>query len=361
MYRILAKSVSRGLSGPVETWNPKVMYLRDSSLDTPVAGNVDDWDFRGSDTQYGTHGMHTYVAAMIPQLARRLIEEYTPAGGTVLDPFCGGGSVLVEAVNSGRPAIGRDVNPLATLISKAKTTPIDPHEARQVLGQIVSRVDPKGHPPLIDKNLAFWFKPEHTGPLHSLRTAIALVLPNNDPLTTLFQVVFSSTVRDVSLTYRNEVRLRRMTEDEIERFKVCPILRFRERAKKAIAAVADLPGLALANVSVGTAQALDLNDGECAAVICSPPYGDERNGVSYTQFSKNMLAWLGYSRETLRESKGLTLGWGNEGRAVPQSPTLAAALDAICEFLNLFRERLLSTPTIRLRSEKWRGSHTGRL
>lgn len=301
-------------------------------LEAQVVRQAGDWDFRGCDTQYGTHGIHTYVAAMIPQVAKRLIEEYAPPRGKVLDPFCGGGSVLVETVNSGRPAVGRDVNRLAVLISKAKTTPVDPDEALHILDRITIQANPTAHPPLIEKGLAFWFKPEHTGPLYSLRCAIESLVDADSPMSALFHAIFSSTVRDVSLTYRNEVRLRRMTPEEIARFNVDPIVRFRERAMRAITAVAELPELADADVAIGTAQDIELDDGECAAIVCSPPYGDERNGVSYTQFSKNMLAWLGYSNDDVKASKSQTLGWGNEDRPVPASPTLQAALDAICEF-----------------------------
>jgi len=42
-----------------------------------------------------------------------------------LDPFCGSGGVLVEAKLLGRNSVGVDINPLAVIIAKAKTTPID--------------------------------------------------------------------------------------------------------------------------------------------------------------------------------------------------------------------------------------------
>ena len=32
-------------------------------------------DFKKSDTRYSTHGIHTWVAAMIPALAQKLIEK----------------------------------------------------------------------------------------------------------------------------------------------------------------------------------------------------------------------------------------------------------------------------------------------
>ena len=299
-----------------------------------------DWDFRGCDTQYGTHGMHTYVAAMIPQLAKRLIEKYTAPGDKIVDPFCGGGSVLVEAVSNGRVAVGRDVNPLAVLISRAKTTPIKATRAIALLERILKDTDPDAHPPLIEKELAFWFKPDHTGPLYSLGRAVSAHVDPTDTLSPLFQTVFSSTVRDVSLTYRNEVRLRRMRPEEIDRFNVAPIVRFEERAWKAIAAASELPDLAEADIGIGDVRDIGLEDGECAGLICSPPYGDERNGVSYIQFSKNMLAWLGYPKDFLKESKSMTLGWGKHERTAPPSPTLERALDAISEFPDSVRQAI---------------------
>ena len=304
----------------------------------PILEVQDNWDFRGCNTQYSTHGMHTYVAAMIPQLARSLIDRYVPSRGIVLDPFCGGGAVLVEAVRSGRTAVGRDVNELAVLISKAKTTQVDQQRVNEIADSIIVSMDRSPQIPLFDSNTRFWFKVEHLAPLHALRQSIITQVSPESPLQPFFLTVFSATVRDVSLTYRNEIRLRRMTPTEIDSFKVDPIERFRKRVKHASRAAASLPQPTDTDICTGTVQALSLGDDECSAIVCSPPYGDERNGVSYTQFSKNMLRWLGHSHEQIRQSKELTLGWGKRRRVAPSSPTLDRALSAIDEFPGSVRE-----------------------
>ena len=50
-------------------------------------------------TSYTTHGYHRYPAKFIPQLAARLIEDYSRPGDTVLDPFMGS---LTSAISSRR-------------------------------------------------------------------------------------------------------------------------------------------------------------------------------------------------------------------------------------------------------------------
>jgi len=79
-----------------------------------------EWDFVNASTGYLTHSLHPYPAKFIPQIPNALIQELSSFGETVLDPFCGSGTTLVEARRLGRNAVGLDANPLACLISRAK-------------------------------------------------------------------------------------------------------------------------------------------------------------------------------------------------------------------------------------------------
>lgn len=87
-----------------------------------------DWDFASFNTQYLTHRFHSYPARFIPQIPLAFIKLFTKSGDTVLDPFCGCGTTLVEALLNNRKSIGNDFNPLAVLIAKVKTTLIGERE-----------------------------------------------------------------------------------------------------------------------------------------------------------------------------------------------------------------------------------------
>ena len=70
------------------------------------------------------HRMMARLGLFPPLLARYLILGYSRRGDTVLDPFCGKGTTLVEAMIEGRTAIGSDVAPDAVAVSRAKTAGI---------------------------------------------------------------------------------------------------------------------------------------------------------------------------------------------------------------------------------------------
>jgi hypothetical protein len=72
-------------------------------------------------TMAHVHGFHSYPARLHPETARRLVEGFSPPGGRVLDPFCGSGTVLVEARQVGRQAFGIDANPLAVELATLKS------------------------------------------------------------------------------------------------------------------------------------------------------------------------------------------------------------------------------------------------
>jgi adenine-specific DNA methylase len=101
------------LGGAVELWG-------DATLSAALS---DAFDVVATETAElaDVHGFHSYPARMHPDTAARLIAGLSAAGETVLDPFCGSGTVLVEARRAGRRGLGYDVNPLSRELSWLKT------------------------------------------------------------------------------------------------------------------------------------------------------------------------------------------------------------------------------------------------
>ena len=85
------------------------------------------WDFVEEDTHQYTHGFHNYPAVMVSPISRNIIRivKGIREVDSVFDPFVGSGTVMVEAMLSGVSVVGgNDINPLALLLTKVKTTVI---------------------------------------------------------------------------------------------------------------------------------------------------------------------------------------------------------------------------------------------
>jgi len=64
-------------------------------------------------------------------LLQLLIEACCPPDGTVLDPYCGSGTTLVAAAETGRHYIGFDINPQAEEITQKRLMKQDSTESRE--------------------------------------------------------------------------------------------------------------------------------------------------------------------------------------------------------------------------------------
>jgi len=78
-----------------------------------------------SNDEHPLHKMAARVGAFPPALARGLIERYSTPGDTVLDPFSGKGTAVLEALLLDRSAIGNDIAPEAFVLTHAKGRPVD--------------------------------------------------------------------------------------------------------------------------------------------------------------------------------------------------------------------------------------------
>ena len=128
-----------------------------------------------NNVSYLTHNIHKYPAKFIPHIPKWAMSKYLKdEGKLVLDPFCGSGTTLVEAILNSHNSVGIDIDPLAVLISKVKTTKIDPQKLIKIKKDVIKSIKmPPKHlfrPEL--ETLEHWFNDEAINDLGLLRSII---------------------------------------------------------------------------------------------------------------------------------------------------------------------------------------------
>jgi len=85
---------------------------------------IDEWFIpRDRSAFYDTHDFHPYFAAYPPNLVSKILFKYGKNKKTLLDPFMGGGSAIVEGVRNGFKTIGVDISEFSKFITQGKTKP----------------------------------------------------------------------------------------------------------------------------------------------------------------------------------------------------------------------------------------------
>jgi DNA methylase len=225
------------------------------------------------------HRLHPYLGKFVPQLVEALLARYVARGGSVLDPFAGSGTTLVQSLESGHDATGVDVAAFNCLLMRVKTARYNEFvlgsEVRDVLGRL-GRVG--GHSPAnayVDR----WFAPRAAAELLHFRSLI-----DEYEHADVLRVVLARAARSARLTthfdldfprapqvgpywchkHRRECRPVERAEHFIRRYALDTLARI-----KAFARVRARPRDAA--VLHGDARELALG-GPFDAVITSPPY-----------------------------------------------------------------------------------------
>ena len=102
---------------------PKQLSLFEAEYHSPSSRNGDssfnDPAFASNKTQ-PIHRWIPWIAGFSSDFVKDALDKYMNQAGVVLDPFCGVGTTLIEAVLQGHNAIGFEVNPYAALAACAK-------------------------------------------------------------------------------------------------------------------------------------------------------------------------------------------------------------------------------------------------
>ena len=201
-------------------------------LEASATKHKDPSQLRRQHTRYSAHGLHTYRGKFNPQMVRAVTNLLgLSIGDRIWDPFCGSGTVLLEARHQGFNAVGVDLNPLAVTIANAKLSAItaSPDSLKlateTVTEQIQTRAKWVGKSIPNEKTIAKalgnhwlerftcpdyltnWFPVPVLAQLRIILDLIDDVVPTS--LRDVFRIILSDILRDVSWQDPGDLRVRR--------------------------------------------------------------------------------------------------------------------------------------------------------
>ncbi len=264
--------------------------------------------YRGTSVMHEVNRIHPYPGMMSPAVIEAVLDEYGAGVRTVLDPFCGTGRVLVAARNRGLHSVGVDMNPLATLIAKARLLPPRWERVGQTCAEIV-QVSTRLRGAEVMRRIrnhqfdfGFWFPERATKELAQLVTAIELQTSPRSHLRTALLVCFSETVRMCSYTRGSEHKLYRIGPAERRSFFRSPRQVFKavsDKNSKWLRLFQESPRVERrrGSIELFRSDIRQICRGKLRrrtfdAIVTSPPYGDAKTTVAYGQFSRLPLLWI---------------------------------------------------------------------
>lgn len=318
------------------------------------------WDFKNDDVREYTHGIHNYPAMMVCPISRNIIKIMKDINeiNSLMDPFMGSGTVLVEGMLAGITDVyGSDINPFAVYLSTVKTNRLDISELQKEVNELYDRILDryslysiqideadgvirfkydldltakdgwgKEAPVYLSKyvednqldiaipdfkNIGYWFKPKAILLLSLIKEEINRIA-NKDIRDFIF-VAFSETIRFVSNRRNGEFKMFRMKASKVDEFNPDVIKEFTailnrniEKMNSFIEVCDEKDVQTNIHISDESAAILgNVPDESIDLVITSPPYGDSRTTVAYGEYSRLSLQWLDLYNLSEKEIMGI--------------------------------------------------------
>lgn len=281
-------------------------------IESATSENSDVWTCREFDKREYLRCFFQYPAMMVPAVQKKLIEivlTAKPDTTNVIDPFMGSATSLISCMEFGLDCFGQDINPLAVLISKARTGPYYTDAVSTKYEELLNRVERdrstkiEADFPTLDK----WFKPAIAVELSKLVRAI-----RKEPrlaVRRFFWVVLAETVRVSSNDRTSTFKLHMRKQEEIDKRTFSAIDVFKLHVEESIEDYESHASLLICNGQLtkngsykGSVDTRLWNSKHSIytptggpfykLMVTSPPYGDNHTTVPYGQHSFLPLQWI---------------------------------------------------------------------
>ncbi len=284
-----------------------------------------------------THLIHPYPAKLLVHIPYFFLNNsiLSKEGDYVLDPFCGTGTVLLEALHAKKNAVGADSNPLARLIARTKTSNFVDVDLTSHLEKILARARKLRSPVVPDVvNIKYWFPESAINNLGRILRSINEV--QDEHVKDFFLICFSNCVKKSSYAdprvsvpvklnpnrFEKNDFFYKVVSERLEKINTQNVFeKFRALAQENIKRFQKSSSFASTyTVNLNSTDARELMDSDGSKlkensidlIITSPPYAGAQK---YIRSSSLNLGWL-----QLANTKDLTLlNQRNIGREILKS------------------------------------------
>ena len=255
------------------------------------------WNF-GEDKEDSIHRIHSYPAkfpAFITTKALQYAQEKGVNVKTIADVFCGCGTTAVEAKKNGKNFWGYDINPVATLIARAKTGHYRDVALERYFSTIMERFNSieinKEDFEKINSRIKYWFEQDKIEDLLKLKKAILLEIPRNSSYKKFFLCAFSNILKPTSKwltkSIKPQIDPQKSVSDIREAFEKQFNLMNKANAENSFSKAKEM------NIQIVNRNFLSMQSKRDSAdlVVTSPPYV---SSYDYADIHQLSVLWLDF-------------------------------------------------------------------
>lgn len=239
------------------------------------------------------HKIHIYPAKFPAFIAEKTFEYAKKKKmhiKLVCDIFCGCGTVALEARRHNIDFLGFDINPIATIISKAKGNNYDIDKVKHYYEKVLESYNHINIDDLYDKantRLKYWFERRQYNELLVLLEAINSEVPDNI-YNNLFKCLFSNSLKPCSKWLSKSIK------PQVDPNKICanPLDEFNKNFKRTLKALSEIENYETSVTIVNESILNDISQYENSVdfIITSPPYV---TSYEYADLHQLSSLWLG--------------------------------------------------------------------
>lgn len=280
-----------------------------------VIDNINNLDFdsipidsfwnTSPDKEQKMHRIHAYPAkfpAFITTKALEFARYHKIEIKNIADVFCGCGTVAFESKRNNIPFWGCDINPVATLIAKAKSNDYHQKYLDKYYESILKKFEDgikSDFDYQINERLLYWYDSKNSKELFILKRAIDNCIPKNSKYRLFFLCAFSNILKSTSYWLTKSIK----PQIDPNKKPADVIKAFKEQYRIMINANNECYNIGKARTKIINENFLkeSLNPPVVDMIITSPPYV---TSYEYADLHQLSTLWLGYAEDYREFRKG---------------------------------------------------------